>query len=510
MASTSNQKSSSSASRSPKPTFRRAGGARPRSAPRPQFGKGAAPDDLAPARKPITSYNAPTKRRTASRAKASVRSRAAASRSPLSGPMQPAARGVRPAMRTAAPARRIVAPRPAPSRRAGAPSKPKGPGLLGGLLGGRRAGAPKTKQGAPGAQGPNVRVPAAAQPAGPKPRIAVPKPAAAGLKAKAGAPRPRPSAFKPFKAGKPKVPGAPRKRGVPAPAAAAFAALASVFARIPHPELGRKAVAGIAAGAAALAVAVLVFINSGLFAATDIQIRGTEHVSQQTAEQLIKVPAGTSMFNLNKSKIAESLQANPWVSGVDIEREWPHTLIITPHERTLTALAYITADDIAWAIGDDGHWIAPISLTIAVDAEGKPVDIGSDGSVPEGATQLTGVDAARAVAARDGALLLTDVPTDVKPASGEEVTSKVIVAGLKYAEGFSKEFLATVKDLSVASVEAISANLTSGVEVSLGSPENITEKERVVTKLLSQEQGVTYINVREPGAYTFRQAPAAG
>ena len=64
-----------------------------------------------------------------------------------------------------------------------------------------------------------------------------------------------------------------------------------------------------------------------------------------------------------------------------------------------------------------------------------------------------------------------------------------------------------VKDLSIASTEAISANLTSGIEVSLGKPERIVEKERVVTKLLEQEGGVTYINVREPGAYTFRSAP---
>ena len=38
-------------------------------------------------------------------------------------------------------------------------------------------------------------------------------------------------------------------------------------------------------------------------------------------------------------------------------------------------------------------------------------------------------------------------------------------------------------------VEAISANLVSGVEVSLGKPQNIVEKERVVTKLLAEHQG---------------------
>ena len=58
--------------------------------------------------------------------------------------------------------------------------------------------------------------------------------------------------------------------------------------------------------------------------------------------------------------------------------------------------------------------------------------------------------------------------------------------------------------MSLESVDAISANLTSGVEVSLGSPENIALKERVVTELLDQVEGITYINVRDPENPTYR------
>ena len=56
---------------------------------------------------------------------------------------------------------------------------------------------------------------------------------------------------------------------------------------------------------------------------------------------------------------------------------------------------------------------------------------------------------------------------------------------------------------------AISANLNNGIEVSLGDSDDIAKKERVVTKLLSQVEGVTYINVRSPGNYTFRNAPTS-
>ena len=264
-----------------------------------------------------------------------------------------------------------------------------------------------------------------------------------------------------------------------------------------------KIVGGILAAVAVLAVVAIVVINSGLFAATDIQIEGSEHVTKHDAIQLINVPENTSLFNVNPDQIAEDLKQNPWVSGVDVQRQFPHTLVITPTERKVTAIAYISSDDLAWAIGDDDTWIAPLSTSVEVDDQGNVVTSG------EGANTLSGIDAALALAKHYGAVLLTDVSADVEPVSGQAVSSKAVKAGLDYVRGFSGEFLAQIKDISIPSVEAISANLDNGVEVSLGDSDDIAKKERVVTKLLSQVEGVTYINVRSPGNYTFRNAPTA-
>ena len=264
-----------------------------------------------------------------------------------------------------------------------------------------------------------------------------------------------------------------------------------------------KIVGGILAALAVLAIVAIVVINSGLFAATDIQIRGSEHVTKHDAIQLINLPENTSLFNVNPDQITEDLKQNPWVSGVDVQRQFPHTLVITPTERKVTAIAYISSDDLAWAIGDDDTWIAPLSTSVEVDDQGNVVTSG------EGANTLSGIDAALALAKHYGAVLLTDVSADVEPVSGQTVSSKAVKAGLDYVRGFSGEFLAQIKDISIPSVEAISANLDNGVEVSLGDSDDIAKKERVVTKLLSQVEGVTYINVRSPGNYTFRNAPTA-
>ena len=264
-----------------------------------------------------------------------------------------------------------------------------------------------------------------------------------------------------------------------------------------------KIVGGILAVLAVLAVVAVVVINSGLFAATDIQIQGSEHVTRHDAIQLIDLPEDTSLFNVNPDQITEGLKQNPWVSGVDVQRQFPHTLIITPTERKVIAIAYISSDDLAWAIGDDDTWIAPLSTSVDVDDQGNVITTG------EGANTLNGIDAALALAKHYGAVLLTDVSADVAPVSGQAVNSKAVKAGLDYVRGFSSEFLGQVKDISTPSVEAISANLDNGIEVSLGDSDDIAKKERIVTKLLSQVEGVTYINVRSPGNYTFRNAPTS-
>ena len=264
-----------------------------------------------------------------------------------------------------------------------------------------------------------------------------------------------------------------------------------------------KIVGGILAALAVLAVVAVVVINSGLFAATDIQIQGSEHVTKHDAIQLIDLPENTSLFNVNPDQITEGLKQNPWVSGVDVQRQFPHTLIITPTERKVIAIAYISSDDLAWAIGDDDTWIAPLSTSVDVDDQGNVTTTG------EGAGTLDGIDAALALAKHYGAVLLTDVSADVAPVSGQAVNSKAVKAGLDYVRGFSSEFLGQVKDISTPSVEAISANLDNGIEVSLGDSDDIAKKERIVTKLLSQVEGVTYINVRSPGNYTFRNAPTS-
>ena len=433
MASSFNQKSSSSASRAPKPTYRRAA-ASPRKAPAKS----------APAARTAPAASAPRASKRPAPRKAPA----------MGGKVAPSQRKPKGTLRGSKPVASPAAVRAAAQR----PSAP----------------APSTKAKAPA---PKVKVPSAKLPVG--------NPAAAG-----------------------RAPGAPAFVRPIAAAFSSFAAFVSGLAsKLNIPKPSRTALFAGAGAVVALALAAVLLVNSALLAATDIQVRGSAHVRPADRERPGGRPGGHDATQRGRGRDPGAAAGEPLGQGRVDRALWPHTLIITPVERQMKAMAYITADEIAWAIGEDGTWIAPVTLLAAVDAEGNEVEVGEDGSVPEGCTLLSGQDAALRVAQESGCLLLTDVPSDVSPKSGEGVSAKVVLAGLEYANGFSPEFVSQIKSLSVASVEAISANLTSGVEVSLGAPDNIVEKERVVTKLLSQETGVTFINVREPGAYTFRSAP---
>lgn len=369
--------------------------------------------------------------------------------------------------------------------------------------------------------------------------------------------------------------------------------MGSVAARAPLAPL----VAIVAALALFVVVAGVVVTSLPVFAATDIVVNGSTHISQETAESLVEVPSDATLFNIDSDAIEQSLKKNPWVEGVTIERQFPHTLVITPVEYEAAAIVYISSSDIAWAIDADGTWIAPVSLAVTLDSEGNVVSSsgtesgtaatggtdadasgedssaaadageGTDGAqtVGDGASDatddsadgsngtgddmvddtgddtdvagdddtaddadtsddadatsddadsdgdsaqaLSGIAAAVAVARQNGAVVFTDIPSDVEPASGDTTTSDAVLAGLAYVSGFSDEFLEQIESFSLESVEAISINLDSGVEVALGDSDDIALKERVVEALLDQETGVTYIDARDPSNPTFRNAP---
>ena len=251
-------------------------------------------------------------------------------------------------------------------------------------------------------------------------------------------------------------------------------------------QIALRVAAGLVALAVIGAISFFVLRNTTMFTIVTINAEPTEHLSAEAISVLADVETGTTLLTVDTEHIEENIRKNPWVADVVVTREFPDRLGIHITERSVDALVVMSTGSLAWFLGEGRVWLEPINL--------EPTE---DQSVN---------DAALIVAAERGAILVTDVPVTVEPQAGVEADDDVLAAVMQYREELSDEFASQVASFSAPSVEGISCVLKNGVEVSLGGPTNIANKEAVVTELLETYPGeLTYINVRVPTNPSYRR-----
>lgn len=250
----------------------------------------------------------------------------------------------------------------------------------------------------------------------------------------------------------------------------------------------RMVVCGIAAVLLAFAVYVVV-VYSSLFEIERITCSDTEHVTSDTIRELASVPNGSTLFNVDEKGVSERLAANPWIASVELKRVFPDELVINVQERVPAAVVMLSNGSEAWLISTDGVWLEPVELAAADPDNGVEAP----------------ADQARAYAAEQGLVYVSDVAANVKPEAGAACDNDAVCGVVTYLEEFSGALRPQIAAAKASTVESISVVLASGIEVSLGTPENVNLKERVVLELLQEYAGqITYINVRVPTMPTWR------
>lgn len=248
---------------------------------------------------------------------------------------------------------------------------------------------------------------------------------------------------------------------------------------------GRAGLLAVRAAAVALVVAIvagvafLVLRNSSAFTIASVEAEPTAHVTQEDIQNLVQVPEGSTLLNVDTAAIEAALKKDPWVASVDFERAFPDTLRLHINEQSVEALVVMSTGTLAWYLGDAGIWIQPTKVTAG---EGQSVN-----------------DAALEIATQEGCLLITDVPSTVDPVAGSVATDEVLAAVELFREGFSSDFSSQIVSYSAPSTDNVTCMLSSGVEISLGSATSISTKEQIAREILEAHPGqVTYINVRTP------------
>lgn len=240
-------------------------------------------------------------------------------------------------------------------------------------------------------------------------------------------------------------------------------------------------------------VAVGVIIG-GLFALSltpilpvqQINAEATNHLTQENILKLAAVPDNATLLNVDTAKIEENLAKNPWVKSVHVSRKLPGELTISVEERQVFAIVTIPSGNSAWYLSEDGAWIEPM-----------PAQALDGGDL---------VQVALAQAKEDGCLLIRDTPSTVDPKAGAKTTDAPILDCIQYQTTFSQGLASQIVSYSAASEEAISCVLSSGLEISLGAPNQISSKEAVINELMGAHPNqLTYINVRNPAKPSYRQ-----
>lgn len=235
-------------------------------------------------------------------------------------------------------------------------------------------------------------------------------------------------------------------------------------------EIGRRrALIAVALVAAAVAIVwgLVALWQAPLFTVDSIVVAGNAHLTRDDVLKLASVPADATLLRLPKKQILTGLQSSPWIARAEVTRSFPNTLDITVTERV--PLAMVDAGGAgSWIASSDGHWLA---------AQGKE---------PTGSL-----------------LPVRDVP-NLSPAVGAKVTSPELNNALAVIAGISAQMRAQTKLISAASIEKTMIVLKNGVQIFVGSSDDIARKDLIARGILSKEKGVVYINVRQPDHTSVR------
>lgn len=261
---------------------------------------------------------------------------------------------------------------------------------------------------------------------------------------------------------------------------------------------GKKIVTGKSAGATRLLVVLIIvavfglggalLYLSGAFPVKEVQVMGSQHLSQEDVAKIAAVPEGSTMLRVSVSDIKKRLESSPWIRSASVSRQLPDTLQITITERTMAATVEITStkdkQSERWAIDEDGVWLMEIPDEGTEAAENVPSSVYAD---------------------LERTFTISDVPYGAAPVAGAKCTDKPVLNALKIVNGLSTSLANQITKIAATDDHNTTITLEDGIEISFGDAEDIRAKERVCLELMEEYPGqMVYINVRVVDRPTWR------
>lgn len=225
--------------------------------------------------------------------------------------------------------------------------------------------------------------------------------------------------------------------------------------------------AGVVAVVALLVWAVMAIYNAPVFVVKTVTVTGAERLSADAVRDLAAIPKGATLLRLPSDRIIASIESDPWISSVVVEKDFPSTVVIKIRERAPSVVVDAGGTDL-WMVSSDGVWLA------------KSSKVGTD-----------------TVVVRD--------LEGVKPSAGERTDSVELLNAIKVIAGISTELRDQVRAVSAPTVDKTVLITDEDVEIFVGAATQLERKDRIARSILAKHAGkVVYINVRVAGHETWR------
>ena len=238
---------------------------------------------------------------------------------------------------------------------------------------------------------------------------------------------------------------------------------------------------------AVLVLAAVITFFSPAFSIQSVEVAGNTYLRPEWLTELAQVPADATLLRVDTAAIVQRLQSDPWVAGVDVQRQFPSGLRLTIQERQPVALVTLAGADSSsgqglWVLAADGTWL------------GQLADLGQ---------HIQSLDAVTLIS-------ITPVDAGVAPEPGQAVSDPGIQNALAIVNGLGTTLRSMVTSIAAPSIVLTTLILSNHVEVAFGAAEDISSKEQIIIQLISEHgSNLQKINVRLADRPTYTLGDSA-
>lgn len=271
------------------------------------------------------------------------------------------------------------------------------------------------------------------------------------------------------------------------------------------------------------------FISSPIFEVKQVDVTGVSVLQESDVRDMLASEVDTTLFKVSSRSLEDQVAELPWVKSVEVKKRLPATISIAIVERSAAASVTL-ADGAVWIVSDDGIWLGAVASSLESTAVADLSAAGAGSTAVDGATAADAAlvntvvpDGGQAGTAGVGVLIvdpsgkfspatldtstligILDVPNP-KPTAGSKISSPEVLNAVAVLAGLDGAIVDDIARVSAPEVGSTTATTNAGVDLVIGSSDDIQVKSKVILSILKAHEGsVSLINVRTVDNPTWR------